>query len=219
MIQLVYVHCPVTATTEKAYQHWLPRIPAAMQQQVVRYHRKQDAYLCLFGKVLLSKAFQKLGLGDYSLAKVQAPALQKPFLPDSNIDFNIAHSGEYVAVAFSQDTTIGLDMEKRNPVDLEDFKSQMTEMEWNALRNTEHSEQAFYDWWTQKEAILKATGKGLSLSLQSIELQANQAVAEGRIWHLQSMDIHPDYSCHVASGKASAIAVENLTEQVFSTIF
>ncbi|CAM4057848.1 4'-phosphopantetheinyl transferase family protein [Bacillus manliponensis] len=92
----------------------------------------------------------------------------KPFIaPSQNKDglnFNISHSQNMGAFAFSKDRIIGVDIEEINPtINIDELSSIiMNEIELEWFRTLQQSEKvhAFYHLWTQKEAILKAQGTG-----------------------------------------------------------
>jgi 4'-phosphopantetheinyl transferase len=214
MIHLLYAHCPVTAAMEDAFFHWLPQLPAGMQQQALSHRQKQSAYTCLFGKVLLHKGFQMLGLGNAALHKVITAPMRKPFLPDTDVDFNIAHSGEYVVVALSETAGVGVDLEQELPLETRDFQAQLTADEQWRLSQAAEPPLLFYTYWTQKEAVLKATGQGMSIPMNSFEVTDSHLWLDGQLWHLQQVNIAAAYSCHVASKQPESVVVENLTQVI-----
>lgn len=101
----------------------------------------------------------------------------KPFLLNSEaqeISFNVSHSGRTALYAFSSRRSVGIDIELiRSNVDClliaEHF---FAPGESQALRSLPLNQQveAFYRCWTRKEAYIKATGQGLSQSIQDFEV-------------------------------------------------
>jgi 4'-phosphopantetheinyl transferase len=91
--------------------------------------------------------------------------------------FNLSHSGAVCLVAIAQNTLVGVDVEQLNPrvkqADLVDrFFSTTEQRHYHALPE-EQKTAAFYALWTCKEAYLKATGSGLSGSLQRVSVAFN----------------------------------------------
>ncbi|MFS0554774.1 4'-phosphopantetheinyl transferase family protein [Brevibacillus sp. 179-C9.3 HS] len=94
----------------------------------------------------------------------------KPFLYGQNNDseplfFNLSHSHELVAVAFSRDRFLGVDVEHlRHIPEMEQLLNYFHPVERDRLLRLPRGErqQGFFDCWTRKEAFVKATGKGLS---------------------------------------------------------
>lgn len=94
----------------------------------------------------------------------------KPRVGDGSdaLEFNLSHTGSEILVAVSSDRILGVDVER-------------TAREWNNLDRRVFSErevaelralpaplrrEAFFRGWTQKEAFIKATGKGMGLPLK-----------------------------------------------------
>ena len=103
-------------------------------------------------------------------------AFGKPILAggmaDSGIQFNIAHSGNHMAVAVGMDDRIGIDIEIWN--DHVDFNSVATlcfskaeRSFWYELPASEKTE-FFYRLWTRKESFVKAIGVGLGLDVSQV---------------------------------------------------
>ena len=87
------------------------------------------------------------------------------------VSFNVSHSGERVLVAVSALRTVGVDIEAIDPA-----------LDWRALLDLVCApEEArwigstgeFYRCWTVKEALLKATGKGIGAGLKSIDVTSD----------------------------------------------
>ncbi|MCW0213300.1 MAG: 4'-phosphopantetheinyl transferase superfamily protein [Pseudonocardia sp.] len=106
----------------------------------------------------------------------------KPRLAAGGPEFSLTHSGDRVGVAVSADGPVGLDVEQlRTLSDLDGLAS-------HALSPTERREHppadagAFLTTWTRKEALLKATGEGLSSPMAAITLGPADGPATVREW-------------------------------------
>lgn len=186
---------------ELLLQKFLSSFPLDFQQKIRSYRRWQDAQLSLLGRLLLNHGIQK----NTQLKKVQSKMLfnkyNKPYFEDKEINFNISHSGEIVVCAISETDTIGVDIEIMNEININDFKFQMTANEWSTIVRATDQQMAFYNYWTQKEAVIKAHGKGLSIPLKSFEVIANTTVIETETFYTLKVDIEENYLCSVASEK------------------
>jgi 4'-phosphopantetheinyl transferase len=97
----------------------------------------------------------------------------KPALADADttgmLQFNLSHSGEIALYAVACERQIGIDIERLRPFsELEQIaKRFFSNREYEELRALSPSQQhdAFFRYWTLKEAYVKATGQGLSLAL------------------------------------------------------
>lgn len=99
----------------------------------------------------------------------------KPMLiNDPTLYFNLSHSRDMAAFAFSQDHEVGVDIEymrKQKNLDgmIAHVGSTKEQVELKALNKTE-AYAAFYRLWTRKEAFIKACGRGLGMGLRSIHI-------------------------------------------------
>ena len=116
-------------------------------------------------------------LGVQSTALVFAlGAHGKPRLvePASRLHFNLSHSGNWVALAISNDGEVGVDIEAYNdePIAPELVAEVLTAPEQQAFNRLPPDQQPslFYALWTAKEALMKATGQGINLRPQTISV-------------------------------------------------
>lgn len=84
--------------------------------------------------------------------------------------FNLTHSHGWVALAVSPGSQVGIDVEfSRDGSRVENIVSRVASSEELAVyRVSENPKQAFLCLWTQKEAVSKACGMGLSVGLSTI---------------------------------------------------
>lgn len=99
----------------------------------------------------------------------------KLYLEGNPLYFNITHSGDFIGFAISKELEIGLDIENptRDSGSLLDIAERyFTQEETAALTNAseEQKKQLFFNIWTLKEAVLKATGDGIVAGLDSIDV-------------------------------------------------
>lgn len=94
----------------------------------------------------------------------------------SRLRFNISHSGDRIALAISESFDMGIDVERRRDLDpLQLADSFFAEREISDLRVLSGASQLnrFFQYWTLKEAFIKAVGRGLSLPLDAFSFHAN----------------------------------------------
>ena len=92
------------------------------------------------------------------------------------LHFNVSHSGDNGMLAISPDYQVGIDIEEvtqrfRFDAIMESTFSQ-AEQAAVSTTDTDFEPRAFFEIWTLKEAIIKATGVGLAADLQCIETPA-----------------------------------------------
>ena len=127
---------------------------------------------------------------------------------ETNLNFNVSHSGDMAIIGFVYDHTIGVDIEKiKNDFDTFDIAINFfSKKEIAALRKIPKLQQyiAFYRCWTRKEAFIKAKGSGLSFPLDQFsvtldsDLEANLLetlwdTSEKDRWQLTSFIPSNDY--------------------------
>ncbi len=128
-------------------------------QQFSRYYRRQ----------LLAKALQQ---PEHSLLFSQTE-YGKPVLPNQpQFGFNQSHSNVMYALAWSHDIAhIGIDIEDKNRVmRVEELaRHSLTALEYERFQQAADQQYYWLKVWTIKEAVLKASGLGIRLSLNELE--------------------------------------------------
>ena len=141
--------------------------------------------------------------------KFACTAYGKPFLLNSpaNIQFNLSHSGGLMVAAVCLDWSIGVDIEKEDlrlhPLEIAERYFCDREREEIAKADTSARLQVFFQLWTAKEAVLKATSLGLAIELSKLEVGLaplrvialeDEAKIHGASWHLVGFRPGDDYS-------------------------
>jgi 4'-phosphopantetheinyl transferase len=104
----------------------------------------------------------------------------KPYLVPvsaARIEFSVAHSANRALFAFCRDTEIGVDLEHDRPLaDLAGMMqaclSAQEQVEMQELPEQQRSS-AFFQVWVRKEALIKATGKGMMVPLREFDVGVN----------------------------------------------
>lgn len=142
-------------------------------------------------RFIVARGRLRLLLGDYLGVTPTAIAFSytsrgKPYLTDNSagIYFNVAHSEERALYALSGTCRPGVDIEcLKREVDCDALARRFfTRAEYAALQQLPafQRKRAFLACWTRKEAVVKATGDGLSLALDQFEVTV-EPDAEPRI--------------------------------------
>lgn len=85
-----------------------------------------------------------------------------PYLPQyPNLHISISHCRTAVAVAFSINGPVGIDIESRRHINPSLIERVCTPDEFDAIQHSEDPEMAFLQLWTRKEAVLKCHGTGI----------------------------------------------------------
>jgi 4'-phosphopantetheinyl transferase len=145
------------------------------RKRIKRYHNFIDSQRVLVADVLLRQVLcSKLGIKNRDLI-FYFNECGKPFLKNSDIHFNISHSGEWIVCAVSY-CRVGIDIEQIKLIDFVSIASSFfSDIELQDLMEIEETSRLFYfyDLWTLKESYIKAVGKGLSIPLNSFTVRKN----------------------------------------------
>jgi len=129
----------------------------------------------------------------------------------AGLGLSIAHAGEHVVVAVARGRDVGIDVERVGPY--EDLAGRdagvLHDAERAVLAALAPAERAraFCSYWTRKEALLKASGEGLTVELATLHLTAPAdapAIVAGppslppeRVW-MRDLDAGDGYGACVA---------------------
>lgn len=193
------------------FHRLLSLLPETMRAKTLRFRKWEDAHAHLIGKLLLKKGLKDLGY-NHDLSQVKLSSYNRPYI-NSAIDFNISHAGNYVICAFSTIGRIGIDIEKVDIIDVNDFHSQWNEEEWNEIITSKNIYRQFYTFWTIKEAVVKADGRGLSIPFENIKIKKGKGKVncDGVCWEIKEVFINEDYICYLASkAQISEIKIQKI---------
>jgi 4'-phosphopantetheinyl transferase len=100
---------------------------------------------------------------------------------DDSICFNLSHSGAFALYAITLSKKIGIDIESiRDDVSIEQVARQFfSQNEISSLENIDINKRSelFFQYWTRKEAFLKASGEGISFTME----QCDVSLISGRV--------------------------------------
>lgn len=199
------IHIFYTYTSEENHndllRKYLPILPQSYREKIIRFRNWKDAQLSLLGRLLLEHGI-KTKFPEYSdISEIGYTSFNKPYFKHHNLKFNISHSKDMAICVLSDGADMGIDIEEVAPVNINDFKHYMTPFEWQEVVSSPKKEDAFYKYWTKKEAVIKADGRGLSIPLKSFEVKEEVAYVEENSYVLKEIFLDMNYSCYVALKK------------------
>jgi 4'-phosphopantetheinyl transferase len=155
-------------------------------------------------RVLLGNA---LGVGPHEVIITEGihGKPETPPLGGRRISFNIAHSKGTVLIVLGRQGPVGVDVEYLDRLTdiMEVARANFTENESNilaAISDPVTRLKTFYCYWTRKEAVVKADGRGLLLPLASFDVsfesmdaqpvRVNEASdPEGKVYFVTDLDL------------------------------
>lgn len=189
------------------YLSWLSQMPVERQERIDRFRFDKDKQLSLGAGILLYTVLEEVGI-DYSSVRLERGKNEKPFLPDyPDIHFNLSHSGQRVMCVLSN-SPVGCDVQKKKESDLKVARRFFTPEEVQFIEKGNGIEEQSYRFcrlWTLKESYIKATGRGLSMPLDSFSICIDENTGKAASvddYHFSEFQIEEDYCysvCMLAS--------------------
>jgi 4'-phosphopantetheinyl transferase len=173
-------------------------LPPAIGVRIRRFRRWEDAHASLYGRLMLRKGLHDLGI-NRTLADIQYSPYQRPYFAGTPVDFSIAHSGNRVVCAISTEGPIGADIEEIKPLDIHTYQSQFQAAEWSAIISSPDVYRRFFGYWTQKEAAIKADGRGLAIPLSRVAIVKSMIFVEGTRYFSREIPVSDSCVCHIAT--------------------
>lgn len=127
-------------------------------------------------RYVLSKYFLRELIGKYinippSEIEFQYSEFNKPRLKNNtNFNFNISHSKNYIIIGLGYNWTVGVDIEyMKSRIDLYDMIINcMSNSEISIILDSKYTRAMFFKFWTRKESLLKGIGIGLTDRIKDV---------------------------------------------------
>jgi 4'-phosphopantetheinyl transferase len=184
-------------------------LDAHERERLARFRRPDDRARYLAAHALARLVLAGNGTGAAALSFDRTcrcgAAHGKPVLPGGP-GFSLSHAGDLVGVAVRPDGSVGLDVEHVRAVADLAALAEHVHSPVERARDGRPDLAAFFRAWTRKEALVKATGEGLSAPMTGITLAADGAAVEewtgdgappGPVW-LRDLAPAPEHPAAVA---------------------
>jgi len=180
-------------------QSFIKKLPQEILAIASNFVQEKDKMAFLMGRYLIERQLKKYVNGDL-WEQIGVDSYGKPYLKSNNIYFNLSHSGEWVVLAISEKYKIGIDIEKIDTINYYNFENCFNSQEWKNIINSNNIIHKFYKYWTWKESIIKADGRGLSIELQDVFLgkQYSQIADKSSIFYSEFVNIADEYKLCVS---------------------
>lgn len=107
----------------------------------------------------------------------------RPTLPDTDLDYSVSHTRDWVLVAVTAQGLVGVDLERLDPTrDIDRLAAaalSAAERERYAILAPERRPAWFLSAWTRKEAAMKVTGLGLAAWPDRVDVCGPVAAVQG----------------------------------------
>ncbi len=218
--QSIHIWCIPLDVADTTLQRLAQTLSPDEQQRSDRFRFDRDRHRFIAGRGTLRAILGRYLRVDplelqFSYSAKGKPALSAPS-GSSNLEFNLSHSQNVMLCAIAQNTPIGIDLEHLRPVGnllqlTQRFFAPQEHLAIQALPPEEQL-QSFFHHWTCKEALLKATGVGVT-DLSNVEVSIGDGVVK-RIrwvpepqqrneWWVELFSPAPEYVAAIASRNSS----------------
>lgn len=195
---------------EGFYSDYLALLPKDLQESNSRYIRWQDRHCHLFGKLLLMQALKTYNIEGDIWNYVKYGAFKRPHLSLPDLDFNISHSGNFVICAIGKNIRLGIDIEENKNLDLNNFQNVMNSDQWDEINKASYPLKEFYKYWTIKESVIKADGRGFSIPLEKLSVKDSNVQYDDKLWFVQELQIANGYNAALASSRLSDYKIDKV---------
>ncbi len=142
------------------------------REQALKFRHEQGQRTCVLAYLLLMRGLrQEFGIEEKPLFEYGEHGKPR-IVGHPEVHFNLSHCRQAVVCAVSHQP-VGVDVES-----VREYKESLIDYTMNVdeqalIRRAERPEVAFTRLWTQKEALLKLTGEGISRDLKTVLSQAS----------------------------------------------
>jgi 4'-phosphopantetheinyl transferase len=193
------------------------RLDSREIERAGRFHFPEDRARFVAGRGLLRLGLRRFAPHLPGSIELAYTGLGRPVLPEgqSGPHFSISHTHDLVAVAFTNEARVGIDIEYLQPaLDVLELGERIFSADdFRAFQTLPPDERraAFYRAWTRKEAYLKALGEGIATSLQQITVSfgaddvsglTDTRDAAAAAWRLYGLPIPDGYAGALACDDA-----------------
>ena len=198
------VYCSDTSPLDDptAYREAYARMPAYRLAKIDSLASPEDRKRSMGAELLLRRALSDIGIKEYD---VEYGENGKPFLADSEIYFNLSHSGTKVLCCLS-DVDVGCDVERIRSINLAMARKHFHPSEYRVIESLEGDDRydMFFRLWTLKESFMKATGLGLGLPLDSFRIVLDDGISvvqrvDDREYRFREFRLEDGYRCACCS--------------------
>lgn len=190
----------------KELEHWVRQyqkiLPEEERAYINRFRNHEDRMRSAVGKILIRKLLaQYMNIPEETVI-ISKGRYGKPYIDNEvSVQFNISHSGKMVLAAVSGDIIVGIDIEKISqiPEYILLAENYFTVHEWKEIAAADSIE-LFYDYWTAKEAYVKAVGMGLGKNFRSFRVIGSSVIDHSAWqvpWNRKKIEVSTGYIANI----------------------
>ena len=165
--------------------------PPLLQERILKYPDNNERKLRILGKIMLRNILIDMGFEHLSsLEQIKFTEKNKPYF-EMPFDFSIAHSGELAICAVAINYKIGVDIELIQPIEENNYHDYFSDLEIKKL--SRGNKDLFFQLWTKKEALAKATGMGIFFPFKETNILEDSILFENENFIFQELSVGTEY--------------------------
>lgn len=167
----IYIMDAGVLSDDRLYEYTLSGLSEYRRERVENFKQRSVKNQRLAAGVLLSRLLGELGICEKHI-RYETGENGKPYLPDyPELHISLSHSGS-LAVACAGDMRVGCDIQKIGTLKTAVAERFFCKSEYMRILSAPPclAAQEFFRLWTFKESYIKLLGKGLSMPLNSFEI-------------------------------------------------
>ena len=192
----VFINEQIDHITRAELSRAIATLPDWRREKALRFKHEQGQKECTFAYLLLQEALSDVyGISDLSpfiIGEHGKPALAE----HPSIHFNMSHCRHAIACVVS-DHPVGIDIERIGRYKETLARHVLNEQEFAQVTNSRQPDIEFARFCTQKEAIVKLTGRGIDgdlknllLKYNNVSLRTEEHPDKGYVLSVATMDAH-----------------------------
>ena len=171
----IYIKDQLSSITSEELEAAIASLPAWRKEKALRFKHQQGRIECAFSYLLLCQALRE----TYGITEQPSFLIGEHGKPElslnsqlSTLNFNISHCKSALAVAVST-SPIGIDVERIGRYSDSLARHVLNDAEYAAVTQAPDPQIPFTRLWTQKEAVVKLTGRGIDDDLPNLLYKYN----------------------------------------------
>lgn len=190
------------------------------------YHHRRDCDRFVISRGILRMLLAARIDADAKQIRFEKSAEKKPFQVNAQgiaAKFNVTHAGEMIMIAVSTQD-VGADIEFIDPLfgfdEVLDFAFTQSEKEF--IRGSSSPRSSFYEIWSRKESLLKATGKGIGNNLATAQCLNGQnyvpvaSIGSSSNWSVRSFNAFDGYIGNISFSRSARLRFFDVDQQWFA---
>ncbi|MBR1668652.1 MAG: 4'-phosphopantetheinyl transferase superfamily protein [Bacteroidaceae bacterium] len=169
----LFVRDDIGSITSEQLEQAIASLPEWRREKALRFKFEQGRKECAVAYLLLCKALKEgFGIDEqphFSIGEHGKPSL----VEHPEIHFNVSHCKKAVACVVSSEA-VGVDVECIGRYNEALARHVLNDKEYAQVCQSSNPQLLFTSYWTQKEAIVKLTGRGIDDDLKNLLLNYPQ---------------------------------------------